>query len=216
MLRERWPALDVRIDVLATSGDERLDIPFPDLAADAFTDRLERALLTGSIQAAVHSYKDLPYESSPDLIIAAVPVRADVREALVSRGGATLAQLPTGAIVGTSSERRSAILKRLRPDIELRPMRGPVDARLQQVMDGTYDAAIFAVAGLDRLGLSHHITEYFSVEVIRPAAGQGALAVQCRAADDATRMLLAGIDDVALHATVRAEREHEAGTKRTA
>lgn len=210
MLERRWPAVSVTLRVYETFGDTRLDIPFPQLADNAFTDQIERALIDGEIDAAVHSYKDLPTESSDELVIAAVPVRADMREALVARDGLTLQQLPGGAVLGTSSERRAATLRALRPDIELRPIRGAVDARLAKVHAGEYDAVIFAVAGLERLGLAHHITEYFSLETIPPAAGQGALAVQCRANDARVIALLEGIDDVALHDAVRAERQEEA------
>jgi hydroxymethylbilane synthase len=209
MLERRWPALSVTLRVYETFGDTRLDIPFPKLADDAFTDQIERALIAGEIDAAVHSYKDLPMESSDELVIAAVPIRADMREALVARDGLTLRQLPAGAVLGTSSERRAATLRALRPDIELRPIRGAVDVRLDKVLAGEYDAVIFAVAGLERLGLAHHITEYFSLETMPPAAGQGALAVQCRTNDARVTSLLEGIDDVALHDTVRAERQEE-------
>lgn len=210
MLERRWPAVNVTLRVYETFGDTRLDIPFPKLADNAFTDQIERALVAGEIDAAVHSYKDLPMESPDGLVIAAVPVRADMREALVARNGLTLQQLPSGAVLGTSSERRAAMLRALRPDIELRPIRGAVDARLDKVLAGEYDAVIFAVAGLERLGLAHHITEYFSLETMPPAAGQGALAVQCRADDARVIALLEGIDDAKLHDTVRAERQEEA------
>lgn len=210
MLERRWSMLSVTLRVYDTFGDTRLDIPFPDLADNAFTDQIERALVDGEIDAAVHSYKDLPIESPAGLIIAAVPVRADMREALVARDGLTLRSLPAGAVVGTSSERRAATLRTLRPDIVLRPIRGAVDARLEKVVRGEYDAVIFAVAGLERLGLTHHITEYFSLDVMAPAAGQGALAVQCRASDARIVALVAGIDDVVLHTAVLAEREEYA------
>jgi hydroxymethylbilane synthase len=213
MLRAAWPGLDVRTRLYVSSGDERLDVPADQLAPDAFVDRLERALLAGEVDAVVHSYKDLPAVATAGLVIAAVPVRADPREALVARDGHRLADLPAGAVVGTSSARRSAWLRALRPDLEARPIRGPVDSRVRQVMDGHFDAALLAAAGLERLDLAHHITEYFDLDVLPPAAAQGALAVQCRASDAATSMLLAAIDDRALHAAVRAERELEAGAR---
>lgn len=211
LLGARWPRLVIQIRTYTTSGDEHLDVPFTALADDAFTDQLEQALRRGEIDAVVHSYKDLPSRDTPELVIAAVPVRADVREALVSRHGHRLADLPHGATVGTSSMRRTKALQTLRPDLQLRPIRGPVDARLAQVLRGDFDAVIFAAAGLHRLGMEHHISEYFSEAMIPYAAGQGALAVQCRAADVAVRTLIEGIDDATLHAIVRAERAAEAG-----
>jgi hydroxymethylbilane synthase len=212
LLRAAWPQLDVRTRHYVSSGDEQLDLPADQLAPDAFVDRLERALLAGEVDAVVHSYKDLPFAATPGLVIAAVPLRADPREALVARSGLRLDQLPAGAIVGTSSARRGAWLRERRPDLEARPIRGPVDSRVRQVLEeGRFDAALLAAAGLQRLDLAHHVTEYFDLETLPPAAGQGALAVQCRADDAATAALLAAIDDLALHAAVRAERELEAG-----
>jgi hydroxymethylbilane synthase len=208
-LRARWPALTVEIRIYGTSGDAHQEIPFTALADNAFTDQIEQALVHGDVDAAVHSYKDLPVVSPPSLIIAAVPVRGDVREALVSRNGQRLAELPSGAVIGTSSDRRSAILRALRPDLQIRPIRGPVDVRLQKVLDGEYDAVLFAAVGLERLGLAHHITEYFSTSIMPPAAGQGALAVQCRTDDARVRALIEAIDDRALHLAVRSEREAE-------
>lgn len=206
LLSAAHPELAIHWRIYGSSGDERPEVPFAELADDAFTDRIERALLDGEIDAAVHSYKDLPQEPVAGLVIAAIPVRADPRESLVARDGATLATLKPGAVIGTSSPRRAAVLKSLRPDCELRPIRGPVDARLRKVLAGEYDAAVFALAGLQRLGLAAHVSEIFDETVFARAAGQGALAVQCRERDHATRSALASIDDVALHALVDAER----------
>lgn len=205
LLRRRWVALTVHIVGVEASGDLDLATPFTALAPDAFSDRLEDALLEGSIDVAVHSFKDLPRESREGLAIVAIPVRADPREALVSRDGRGLRALPAGAIIGTSSDRRTATLRRLRPDCRAVPIRGPVDDRLRQVERGDFDAALFAVAGLQRLGLGDRITEVLDEREFPPAAGQGALAVQCRADDHAVRALLMAIDDARLHATVLAE-----------
>ncbi len=187
------------------SGDTMLHVPAPELAPDAFTDVLETALERGDIDAAVHSYKDMPADMSPGLVVAAVPVRADPREALVSALPLTLDALPCGAIVGTSSERRAAAVLALRSDVIVRPIRGAVDARVAKVIAGEYDAAVLALAGLDRLGLRRHVTEIFDVETMPPAAGQGALAVQCRADDAIALALLSDIDDVSLHNDVDSE-----------
>lgn len=205
LLRAARPGLDIEVLSYNSSGDTMLDVPAPQLAADAFTDSIERALAAGEIDAAVHSYKDLPVDATPGLVIAAVPVRADPREALVCARKMTLNELPAGSIVGTSSERRAAAVLELRPDLQVRPIRGAVDARVAMVLAGKYDAALLALAGLERLNLLAHVTEVFDLATMPPAAGQGALAIQCRADDSLTLALLADIDDVALHNAVDAE-----------
>lgn len=199
------PELRLEIREYEASGDRMLDIPAPLLAADAFTDSIEQALLVGAIDAAVHSYKDLPLNPTPGLTIAAVPVRADPREALVCGRMLTLRELPAGSVIGTSSERRGDAVRRLRPDVRVKPIRGPVDVRVAKVLAGEYDAALLALAGLDRLGLTDHVTEIFDVATMPPAAGQGALAVQCRTDDSFVRRILADID----HAGIRSEVETE-------
>ena len=199
------PELDIEIREYEASGDTMLDVPAPLLAADAFTDSIETALAAGEIDAAVHSYKDLPIEPTCGLTIAAVPVRADPREALVCARPLTLRELPAGSVVGTSSERRGDAVRSLRPDLAIKPIRGAVDVRVSKVLAGEYDAALLALAGLERLGLTEYVTEIFDVGTMPPAAGQGALAVQCRSDDVFTRGILADID----HAGIRAEVEAE-------
>ena len=205
LLRAARPDIAFEVRAYEASGDTMLDVPAPQLAPDAFTDVIERALADGEIDAAVHSYKDLPADAAPGLVVAAVPLRADPREALVTSPRMTLAELPPGAVVGTSSERRAAAVLELRPDVAVRPIRGTVDARVRKVLDGEYDAALLALAGLERLGLVEHVSEIFDVQTMPPAAGQGALAVQCRADDPLALALLADIDDVQLHNAVDAE-----------
>lgn len=209
LLAFRWPGMPTETIEFGTSGDRDQVTPCAALRADAFIDDIEAALRRGAVDVAVHSWKDLPRASATDLVVAAIPLRADPREALVARGGLSLAQLPAGATIGTSSARRAEALRQLRPDCVLRPIRGPVDARVEQVMRGDFDAALFAAAGLIRLGLESRISEYFDIAVLAPAAGQGALAVQCRAVDLYTIERIVAIDDPALHARVLAEREHE-------
>lgn len=206
--------LTTHIRAYDASGDTMLDVPATQLAADAFTDSIERALIAGEIDAAVHSYKDLPDTATRGLIIAAVPVRADPREALVSAHAVTLSQLPAGSVVGTSSERRTAAILALRPDLVVKSIRGTVDARVAMVLSGEYDAALVALAGLDRLGLLAHVSEVFDLATMPPAAGQGALAVQCRADDSIALGLLTAIDDFALHIAVDAELRSAAQTTR--
>ncbi len=205
LLAAAHPRLDIEVREYETSGDVMLDVPAPQLAADAFTDVIERALSTGEIDAAVHSYKDLPTEATAGLVIAAVPVRADPREALVCARPLRLSELPPGSLVGTSSERRAAAVLALRPDLEVKPIRGTVDARVAKVLAGDYDAALLALAGLERLELRANITEIFDLTTMPPAAGQGALAVQCRADDPIALDILTRIDDVDLHNAVDAE-----------
>ena len=196
-----------------TEGDRRLDLPLPEVGGKGlFTEALEDAMRSGAIDAAVHSLKDLPTHAAPGLVVAAVLDRADARDALVAPRHGSLAALPAGAIVGTCSPRRTAQLLALRPDLEVRPIRGNVGTRLRKVDDAEYDAAIFACAGLDRLGLSGRISERLSFDVMLPAPGQGALAVQCREDDAALLAALALVDDVPARAATDAERAFLAAT----
>ncbi|MGH9405633.1 MAG: hydroxymethylbilane synthase [Terriglobia bacterium] len=198
----------VRIVPIATSGD-RMAAAFliqPDLKG-LFIKEIEEALSAGRIDLAVHSLKDVPVDQPPGLRIAAVPRREDARDVLVSRGNAKLDQLAAGSRVGTSSPRRQSQLLRLRPDLAVEPIRGNVDTRLGKLKRGDYDALIMAAAGLRRLGLEDQISEYFSPEQICPAAGQGALAMEIRDADERLARLAAALDDAESHLAVRAERE---------
>ncbi|MBZ0309188.1 MAG: hydroxymethylbilane synthase [Anaerolineae bacterium] len=188
-----------------TQGDQILDKPLPEIGGKGlFTLELEHALREGQIDLAVHSLKDLPTDTP--FALAAIPRRASPFDALVSRTGQTLDSLPAGAVIGTSSLRRSAQLKAYRPDLQIRMIRGNVDTRLRKIFDGEYDAGVLAVAGLDRLDKSEVITEIFRPEVMLPAPGQGAIAVQCRANDTALLELLARLDDATTRACVTAER----------
>jgi hydroxymethylbilane synthase len=158
------------------------------------------------VHAAVHSLKDLPTEESPGLTIGAIPARVDVRDVLVCPAGLTLEELPAGSIVGTSSTRRRALLLAYRPDLRIEPMRGNVDTRIRKALDGQYDAIVLAAAGVIRLGLEEQISQYLPVEVMPPAPGQGALAVQCRIDDEQTLTLLSAIEHPATRQAVTAER----------
>lgn len=201
------PDLLCEENVITTQGDKILDTPLPEIGGKGlFTQELEQALLSGAVHCAVHSLKDLPVESSEELTIGCIPVRGEVRDALVSKQGFTLDMLPQHAVVGTSSLRRGAQLLAVRPDLNIQPLRGNVDTRLRKAMEGQYDAIVLAGAGVARLGLLQHVTQWFPLEVMLPAPGQGALAVQCRTADETTRGLLAGLDDVSTRNAVTAER----------
>ena len=206
-LQAAHPGLVCREEVIVTHGDRVLDRPLPEIGGKGlFTQELEAALLGGRVDAAVHSLKDLPTEMPPDLTVGAVPVRAEARDALVSAQGYTLATLPESAVVGTSSLRRTAQLLAVRPDLRIRPLRGNVDTRVRKALDGRYDAVVLAGAGLARLGLTEHVSEWLPLEVMLPAPGQGALAVQCRADDAATLRLLAAIEHTPTRAATEAER----------
>lgn len=171
-----------------------------------FVSALREQLLAGEIDLAVHSYKDLPTAAETGLVIAAVPPRADPRDVLISRYGRSLADLPTGARVGTGSPRRTAQLLAARPDLDVVGLRGNVDTRIERVTGGLMDAVVLAQAGLARLGRLAEVSEVLDPMVMLPAPAQGALAVECRADDLALRELLAVLDDVPSSAAVTAER----------
>jgi len=203
MEREGWI---VDLEIIHTTGDRIADRAFiPKDGKGVFVAEIERALLAGDIDVAVHSLKDLPGEMTAGLTLAAVPVREDPRDVLVGRTVPTLATLPPGAVIGTSSLRRRAQLQRLRPDVQLADMRGNVDTRLRKLAEGQYDAICLAAAGLHRLGLAQHITEYFALDAMLPAVGQGALAIQAREGD-AVVAGLQSLHDEKTSRAVRAER----------
>lgn len=197
----------VSIEILVTTGDRVQHAPFMQVGTKGmFTKEIEEALADGRIDLAVHSLKDLPTELSEEFIIAAIPKRADPRDAFVSVRHKNFAELPPGAVVGTSSLRRQAQLRALRADLDIRELRGNVDTRLRKLHEGQSDAIILAAAGLNRLGLVADVKELFSPQQMCPAAGQGALAIECRTKDDATRAVVSALDDDATHFAVQVER----------
>jgi hydroxymethylbilane synthase len=203
------PGIACSTRVISTTGDRTQDSgePLPSIGGKGlFTAELERALRDGEIDLAVHSLKDLPTEEASGVTIGAVTARDDVRDCLVARGVGSLTELVSGSVVGTSSLRRSAQLAALRPDLEIRSIRGNVDTRIRKVTDGEYDAAVLAAAGIRRLGLEDVVSEWLSHETMLPAPGQGALAIQCRADDDGMRALLGELDDATARAETTAER----------
>jgi hydroxymethylbilane synthase len=209
LLAAAWPGITCEARAIVTQGDRTQSSgePLPAIGGKGlFTAELEEALRSGDIDLAVHSLKDLPTEEPVDIALGAVCLREDVRDCLVARDGLTLAELPAGAVVGTSSLRRTAQLRALRPDLEVRSIRGNVDTRVRKVREGGFDAAVLAAAGIRRLGLEDEVTEWLSVETMLPAPGQGALAVQCREGDEPVLALLAAIDDPATRAATTAER----------
>ncbi len=193
-----------RIEIIKTTGDKITDVPLVRVGTKGlFTKEIEEALVEGRIDLAVHSLKDLPTELPPGLQLAAIPPREDARDALV---GCALAELPAGATVGTSSLRRAAQLRALRPDLEVEPVRGNLDTRLRKLDEGQYQALVLAAAGLKRLGWQERISECLPVEVMCPAVGQGALAVETRADDGEAARVCARLDDAVTRAAVTAER----------
>jgi hydroxymethylbilane synthase len=212
LLQAAHPGLECTEQVITTTGDRVLDQPLPEIGGKGlFTGELEEALLSGKIHAAVHSLKDLPVQDTPGLVIAAIPHRESAHDALVSAESWTLSSLPDGASVGTCSLRRTAQLLVRRPDLNILPLRGNVDTRVRKALNGQYDAIVLAQAGLTRLGLQSHISEVFPLEVMLPAPGQGALAVQCRTDDHETLELLSAIHDPLTAAAVNAERTFLSG-----
>jgi hydroxymethylbilane synthase len=191
------------IRVIRTTGDEMQSKPLPEVGGKGlFTKEIEDALLDGSIDLAVHSLKDLPTEMPAGLVIAAVPEREDVRDALC---GSTLDALPQGARIGTSSLRRSSQLRRLRPDLAIENIRGNVDTRLRKMDDGQFDAILLASAGLNRLGLDGRIGERLDPARMCPAVGQGALAVETKEGSPA-HVICSALEHAATRAAVTAER----------
>lgn len=195
----------VEVVTIRTEGDRAQKDRSMMLGRGAFVKELERALLAGEIDLAVHSAKDMPTDPVPGTSVAAFPEREDPRDALVSAGGAGMDGLPEGARVGTESPRRRAFLLHRRADLEVAPIRGNVDSRLAKMDDGEYDALIVAVAGLVRLGREGRIVERLGAGVMLPAVGQGALALQTRAGDPAVEAV-AALDHAATRAAVLAER----------
>ena len=211
-LQKIHPNLVCEEKIITTQGDKILDKPLPEIGGKGlFTQELESELLNGNVHCAVHSLKDLPVENPVGLTVGCIPMRAEVRDALVSAKSYTLSTLPKGASVGTSSLRRASQILSLRPDVKTESLRGNVDTRLRKALDGQYDAIILAGAGLTRLGLEKHVTEWLSLDVMLPAPGQGALAIQCRADDQTTLNLLAALEDASTRKAVTAERAFLSG-----
>jgi len=197
---------EVELVQISTEGDRSAGLLSEIGGQGVFVTALREALVRGEIDVAVHSLKDLPTAPESHLLIAAIPARFDPRDCLVARDGLTLGELPQGARVGTGSPRREAQLNALGLGVEVVPIRGNVDTRLAKVASGEYDGVVLARAGLLRLGRADEATEVLDPLQMLPAPGQGALACECRADDDATIRLLAGLDDLDTRVAVAAER----------
>jgi len=205
LLRERGHEVD--LEIIKTTGDKIIDVALAKVGTKGmFTKEIEEALAEGRIDLAVHSLKDLPTELSLGFEIAAVTTRENPRDVFCSHKYECIEDLPRAARVGTSSLRRQAQLKAVRPDLDIHPLRGNVDTRLRKLEAGEYDAIILAAAGLNRLGKTQLVKQVIPAEVMCPAAGQGALGIEIRAGDSVTRQHLAFLDDAAARATTTCER----------
>ena len=200
-LKKIDPETEFVTKVIRTSGDDgNIEV------MGAFTSAIQRALLNKTVDIAVHSYKDLPIEQVPGLLIGAISEREDVRDALLSNAKKSLRDLPKGSIIGTGSLRRQIQIQQIRPDVEVKFIQGNLDGRIKKMKDGDYDAIILAVAGLKRLGMLDEITEYLTEEEMIPAVCQGALALEIREEDEVTASLVEKLDDEKVHLATDAER----------
>ena len=195
-LRKQYPECEVVLKKIVTKGDRTLDVPLAQIGGKGlFTKEIEEDLLSGEVDLAVHSLKDMPTVLPEGLCLTAITERANVGDAFVSNDYACFEELPLGAIVGTSSLRRKAQLLAARPDLTIRDLRGNVDTRLRKLDEGLYDAVILAAAGLERLGHGDRIKAIIPSDVCLPAVGQGALAIECRTDDAEVRQMLDFLND---------------------
>jgi hydroxymethylbilane synthase len=209
-IEKRYPNVEVEVRIISTKGDRVLDVSLPKLGEQGkglFTKELEDALFDRRVDLAVHSLKDLPTELPAGLHIGAICEREDVRDALVARGAIrSFNELPRGGLMGTSSLRRQAQLRAARPDLVIEPVRGNVETRLRKLDEGKYDAIVLAAAGLHRLGYANRITEHLNEQLMLPAVGQGALAVESREDDSATAEIIRALDHQPTRLACAAER----------
>lgn len=206
-LRQRHPGLQVELLGMTTAGDRFLDAPLASAGGKGlFIKELEQSLLENRADLAVHSMKDVTVDLPIGLTISAILEREDPRDVLIAGAGLTLESLPTGARVGTSSLRRQSQLRALRPDLEIRDLRGNLGTRLKRLDAGDFDAVLLAAAGVLRLGLSERISEFLSTDTLLPAIAQGAIGIETRAGDPAVQDLITPLDDPATRLCIEAER----------
>jgi len=206
-LENLWEGLEVELSIIKTTGDKITDVPLAKVGGKGlFVKEIEDALLAGSVDLAVHSMKDVPAELPSGLIIGAIPKREDPRDVLVSVSYRSLMDLPQGAVVGTSSLRRTVQIRMLRPDLKVETLRGNLDTRLRKVKEGLFDAVILAAAGIHRMGWHEVITEYLDPQEFLPAVGQGALGIEIREDDREIAELVSKIHDKTTAFSVTAER----------
>jgi hydroxymethylbilane synthase len=207
VLIQQWPGLNVELQIIKTTGDIILDVPLAKVGGKGlFVKEIEEALSAADVDLAVHSMKDVPAVLPEGLMIAAIPLREDPRDVLVTHAARSLAEIAPKAKVGTSSLRRSAQLKVLRPDLVVENLRGNLDTRLRKVEDGHYDAIILAAAGLHRMGWQHRISQYLDADQFVPAVGQGAIGIEARAADREVLRYLVPLHHAVTAVAVTAER----------
>ncbi|ELK44081.1 porphobilinogen deaminase [Brevibacillus agri BAB-2500] len=206
-LKELAPQAEFELYEIVTKGDRILDVTLSKVGGKGlFVKEIEQSLYDKETDFAVHSLKDMPAELPEDLVIGAIPKRVDPRDVLLSLDGKTLDELKEGALVGTSSLRRSAQILAHRPDIQIESLRGNIDTRIRKLEEGNFDAIILAAAGLARVNYEGNISQFLPVEISLPAVGQGALAIECRADDEETLALLKQLDDEPTRLAVTAER----------
>ena len=206
-LTQRFPGLAVELAIIKTEGDKILDVPLAQVGGKGlFVKEIEEALLQSRADVAVHSMKDMPSEIPATLAIGAVPERETPADVLISRSGLTLRELPAGGVIGTSSLRRAAQLRHLRPDLAVVPLRGNVETRLRKLDTDPLAAVVLAAAGVKRLGLEHRVTEYLDDESMLPAVGQGALCIEIRDKDPRVGPMVATLDHPATRTVVSGER----------
>ncbi|CDQ18190.1 hydroxymethylbilane synthase [Halobacillus karajensis] len=208
-LKQIDSSYDFEIKRISTKGDRIVDVTLSKVGGKGlFIKEIEQAMYDGEIDMAVHSMKDMPAVVAEGLMVAAVPIREDHRDAFVSNGNVSLKDLPEGAVIGTSSLRRGSQIKAVRPDVEIKWIRGNIDTRLRKLKDEDYDAIVLAAAGLKRMGWDDDVvTEYLEPEVCVPAVGQGALAIQCRENDSELRGFLEKLNHEYTETTVACERK---------
>lgn len=206
-LEQRYPDIKISLVEIITEGDKQQTTPLADMGGKSlFVKALQVALLNNEADIAVHSIKDISVHNTTGLMLGAILKREDARDAFVSVKYKNLLAMPANTIIGTSSPRRTVLIKEIRPDIEIKLLRGNVDTRLAKLDAGNYDAIVLAAAGLKRLALTSRITDYFSDEIFTPAIGQGAIGVECRESDDFMRELLHFLHDEKTAMCVNAER----------
>ncbi len=206
-LRKQYPECEVILKKIVTKGDRILDVPLAQIGGKGlFTKEIEEELLSGEVDLAVHSLKDMPTVLPEGLCLTVITARANVGDAFVSNKYDSFAELPLGAVVGTSSLRRKAQLLAARPDLTIRDLRGNVDTRLRKLDEGLYDAVILAAAGLERLGHGDRIKDIIPSDVCLPAVGQGALAIECRTDNAEVRAMLDFLNDMPTVQATSAER----------
>ncbi|MFK4785275.1 hydroxymethylbilane synthase [Fusobacterium sp. MFO224] len=210
LIKEKFPELEFEIKEIVTTGDKDLRTNWGDKTIslkNLFTKEIEKELLDGEIDFAVHSMKDMPSINPNGLILGGVPKRADNRDVFISKSGKTLKELPKNPVIGTSSIRRAKCIKELRKDAVIKPIRGNIHTRLKKLKEEDYDGIVLAGAGLIRTGLEDKITEYFNIEDIVPAPAQGAIYIQCRENDFELLEILKKITDDKTLEIIKIERE---------